>query len=116
MPAITKPLRPIGRYSWRTMGITFSVGEADETSSALRDQLATATWPDGHVVLSPLVAIGLMVFYVLACQCVSTLAVTRRETGSWRWSALMFGYMTLLAYGATLLVFQIGTRLGLGLP
>ena len=130
--AIEPVIEPLG-FDWRigigvltsflarevfvgTMGITFSVGEADETSSALRDQLATATWPDGHVVLSPLVAIGLMVFYVLACQCVSTLAVTRRETGSWRWPALMFGYMTLLAYGATLLVFQIGTRLGLGLP
>ncbi|MFQ5423372.1 MAG: ferrous iron transport protein B [Phycisphaerae bacterium] len=123
-------IRPLG-FDWRlgvgvlssflarevfvgTMGITFSLGEADETSIALQEQLAGSTWPDGRTVLTPLVGIGLMVFYVLACQCVSTLAVTRRETGSWRWPALMFGYMTALAYAASLLVYQVGSRLGVG--
>jgi ferrous iron transport protein B len=80
----------------------------------LRTKLAAATWPDGRRVLTPLVGIGLMVFYVLACQCVSTLAVVKRETNSWRWPAFMFGYMTTLAYLAALLIHQVGTHLGLG--
>ncbi len=97
-----------------TMGITFSLGEADESSPALQKQFATARWPDGRRVLTPLVGVGLMVFYVLACQCVSTLAVVRREMGSWRWPALMFSYMTVLAYLASLAVYQVGSRLGWG--
>lgn len=127
---IEPTIRPLG-FDWRigtgvlssffarevfvgTMGITFAVGEADETSQDLREQLAGATWPDGRTVLTPLVGVGLMVFYVLACQCVSTLAVVRKETGSWRWPALMFGYMTVLAYIASLAVYQIGSRMGWG--
>jgi len=98
-----------------TMGVVYNVGdEADETSEPLRQQIAEATWADGSAVYTPLVGIGLMVFYVLACQCVSTIAVVRRETNSWRWPAFMVGYMTCLAYGAALLVYQVGTALGLG--
>lgn len=123
-------IRPLG-FDWRigtgvlssflarevfvsTMGITFSVGEADETSRDLRQKLAGAKWPNGRTVLTPLVGVVLMVFYVLACQCVSTLAVVRKETGSWRWPALMFAYMTVLAYVASLALYQIGSRLGWG--
>lgn len=91
-----------------TMGITFAVGQADENSVALRDQLAAATWPDGTLVLTPVTGISLMVFYVLACQCVSTLAVVKKETGSWKWPALMFAYMSVLAYAGSLAVNQIG--------
>lgn len=128
--AIEPVLRPLG-FDWRlgagilssflarevfvgTMGITFAVGEADEQSIALREKLASATWPDGSRVMTPLVGVGLMVFYVLACQCISTLAVVRKETGSWRWPTLMFAYMTVLAYAASLAIHQIGTQLGLG--
>ncbi len=57
---------------------------------------------------STLSALSLMVFYVFACMCMSTLAVCKRETGSWGWTLGMFGYMTALAYGASLAVFQIG--------
>jgi ferrous iron transport protein B len=57
---------------------------------------------------SPLTAITLMVFYVFACQCISTLAVCRRETGSWGWAFGMFGYMTALAYAASFLTYQVG--------
>jgi ferrous iron transport protein B len=56
-------------------------------------------------------AISLMVFYVFACQCMSTLAVCKRETGSWRWVFVMFGYMTTLAYIASFVTYQIGIRL-----
>ncbi len=97
-----------------TMGITFAVGEADEQSVALRERLADATWPDGRRLMTPLTGIGLMVFYVLACQCVSTLAVVKKETGSWRWPAMMFAYMSVMAYVAALAVHQIGGRMGWG--
>ena len=53
-----------------------------------------------------------MVFFALACQCMSTLAVVRRESGSWKWPAFMFAYMTALAYAAALVVFQAGRALG----
>ena len=61
---------------------------------------------------TPLVGLSLMVFFVLACQCMSTLAVVRRETNSWRWPLFMFGYMTVLAYCGSLLVYQAGRLLG----
>jgi ferrous iron transport protein B len=49
--------------------------------------MRAARWPDGRRIFTPLVAIGLMVFYVLACQCMSTIAIVHRETNSWRWPA-----------------------------
>lgn len=125
--AIEPAIRPLG-YDWRlgvgmlssflarevfvsTMGVTFAVGEADEQSTALRDRLAAATWPDGRKVLTPLVGVSVIVFYMLSCQCVSTLAVVRRETNSWRWPAFLFAYMTGLAYVASLAVHQVGSRI-----
>ena len=125
---IEPAIRPMG-FDWRlgvgilssflarevfvgTMGITYSVGEADESSTELRDQLAAATWPDGRRVLTPAAGLSLMVFYVLACQCVSTLAVTRRETGSWRWPMLMFAYMTTLACAAALTFMALANSAG----
>ncbi len=124
--AIEPVMRPIG-LDWRmgvgilssflarevfvgAMGITFAVGEPEEHADALRDQLSLATWPDGRRVLTTAAACSLLVFYVFACQCVSTLAVVRKETGSWRWPAFMFAYMTVLAYAAALLVYQVGNR------
>jgi len=96
-----------------TMGIVYSVGEADERSASLLGQIRAATWPDGSKLFTPLVAVGLLVYYVLACQCIATLAVVKQETNSWRWPALMFLYMTGLAYLAALLIYQAGTALGL---
>jgi len=58
-----------------------------------------------------LTALSLMIFYVFACQCMSTLAICRRETGSWKWTGVMFAYMTALAYGASLLTYQLGMRI-----
>lgn len=128
---IEPAIQPLG-YDWRigvgiiasvaarevfvsTMGVVYSVGEADEQSKSLREMLAAAHWPDGRRVFTPLVAVGLMIFYVLACQCVSTLAVVKRETNSWRWPLFMFAYMSVLAYVAALLVYQVGSALGLGI-
>ncbi|MHC4940998.1 MAG: ferrous iron transport protein B [Planctomycetota bacterium] len=95
-----------------TLGVVFSVGEADETSSALRDKLIQAKKPDGTKAYTMLTAISLMVFFVLACQCMSTLAVLKRETNSWRWPVFCFVYMTALAYVGSLVVYQGGLALG----
>lgn len=98
-----------------TLGIVFDIEEASETDESLRDALRKATWPDGNRLMTPLAGVSLMVFFVLACQCMSTIAVVRRESGTWRWPIFMFAYMTALAYGASLVVYQVGSRLGMGL-
>ena len=97
-----------------TMGIIYSVGEADEHSATLQEQMRAAAWPDGRPVFTPLVAVGLMVFYVLSCQCLSTIAVVRQETHGWRWPLFQLAYMTSLAYVAALLIHQVGTAVGKG--
>ncbi len=98
-----------------TLATIYSVGGADENSASLHERLRSDTDPEtGARVFSPLVAVSVMVFFMLACQCMSTLAITRRETNSWRWPAFMFGYMTALAYVCSLLVYQGGLLLGLG--
>jgi ferrous iron transport protein B len=91
-----------------TMGLVYGVGEADEETPSLREAIRA----DAHY--TPLVGLGLMVFFVLACQCMSTLAVVRRETNSLRWPVFMFGYMTVLAYVGALIVHQTGRLLGFG--
>lgn len=95
-----------------TLGIIYSVGDADETSVALRDQLKGDRYPDGRPVYTPLVAVSLLVFFVFALQCMSTLAIARRETNSWLWPAVMWCYMTALAYLFSLIVYQGGLALG----
>jgi ferrous iron transport protein B len=69
--------------------------------------------PDGSPVYTPLVAVTLMVFYVFALQCVSTVAVVRRETNSWKWPLFQWVYMGVLAWGLAFLAFQGGRWLGL---
>ncbi len=76
---------------------------------ALQKQRSTET---GKLVYTPLVALSLMVFYVLACQCFSTFAIVKRETGSWGWMFFMIFYMTGLAWGSSFLVYQGGRFLG----
>lgn len=95
-----------------TLGIIYSVGDA-EGGVALRDALKADRYPDGRPVFTPLVAMSLLVFFVFALQCMSTLAIARRETNTWRWPIVMWFYMTALAYLASLLVYQGGQLLGL---
>ncbi|MEI7750511.1 MAG: ferrous iron transport protein B [Candidatus Omnitrophota bacterium] len=66
----------------------------------------------GELSYTPLVALSLMVFYVLACQCFSTFAIVKRETGSWGWMFFMIFYMTGLAWSASFVVYQGGRLLG----
>jgi ferrous iron transport protein B len=95
-----------------TMGIVFDINDADEQNQPLRDALRSATRADGSRLMTPLTGVSLMVFFVLACQCMSTLAVVRRESGSWKWPAFMFAYQTAVAYTAAFVVFQAGRLLG----
>jgi len=98
-----------------TLGIVYSVGgEADETSEPLREALHDARRDDGSRAYTPLVGLSLMIFFALACQCMSTLAVVRRETRSWRWPLFLFGYMTALAWVTSFVVYQGGRLLGFG--
>ncbi len=93
-----------------TLGVIYAVGDdADEESTPLRESMAADRWPDGRHVFTPLSGISLMVFYVIALQCMSTLAVLRRETGSWRWPVALFVAYTALAYVASLAVYQLGS-------
>jgi ferrous iron transport protein B len=99
-----------------TLGVVFDIGDADETNEPLRETLRAATWPDGSPLFTPLAGVSLMVFFVLACQCMSTVAIVKRESGGWRWPLFMVAYMTVLAYSASLLVYQVGRMFGWGLP
>ncbi|MFO0985140.1 MAG: ferrous iron transport protein B [Planctomycetota bacterium] len=96
-----------------TMGAVFGLGsETDAASGALKDRLRAETRADGRRAYTPLVGLSVMIFFALACQCMSTLATVKRETQSWRWPAFLFTYMSVLAYVASLLVYQGGRLLG----
>ena len=98
-----------------TMGVIYGVGrDSNEESVALRDRMRADKHPDGRPVYSPLVGFSLMVFFALACQCMSTLAIVRRETSGWQWPAFLFAYMTALAWVASFVVYQGGRLAGLG--
>ncbi|HEV3468237.1 MAG TPA: ferrous iron transport protein B [Pyrinomonadaceae bacterium] len=98
-----------------TLSIVYNVGkDAGADSPSLIDAVRDARRPDGTPAWTPLVAVSLMVFFVLACQCMSTVAIVRRETNSWRWPLFMVGYMLVLAYVASLVTYQGGRLLGLG--
>ncbi len=92
-----------------TMGVIFGLGaDTDEDSPSLRETLESATWEGSERKLFTLpVALSIMVFFALCAQCVSTLAVIRRETNSYRWPIFTFVYMTVLAYFAAMITFQI---------
>jgi ferrous iron transport protein B len=95
-----------------TMAVVYNVGDADETSGSLLDALKKDINPrTGKPVFSLIVAINLMLFFILACQCMSTVAVVKRETASWKWPLFMVGYMTALAYVVCLVFYQVASRL-----
>ncbi|MFT7582110.1 MAG: ferrous iron transport protein B, partial [Myxococcota bacterium] len=107
-----------------TLGILHSLGDVDPgdytvdnmapdvataAPDGLRARLQAAKHPDGSPVFGVLTATSLMVFFALCSQCAATLATIRRETRSWRWPIFTFGYMTVLAWLAAVLIFQIGS-------
>ena len=88
-----------------TMGVLAGAGhDADVADQRVLEQVATMTRTDGTPVFTTATCAAALVFFVLAMQCLPTLAVTRRETGSWKWPAIQFGWMTFVAYMAALAV------------
>lgn len=122
--AIEPVITPLG-YDWKigialitsfaarevfvgTMATLYSVGESDDESGLLlRQKMQQARKTDGSKVYSLATGLSLMVFYVLAMQCMSTLAIVKRETRSWKWPVVQFVYMTALAYLMSFLTYQI---------
>ena len=128
--AIEPAIKPLG-FDWKigigiigafaarevfvsTLGIVYSVGDAKDDQEPLRQALRDQKNPDGTPAYTPLIGLSLMVFFALACQCMSTLAVVKRETRSWRWPVFLFGYMTTLAWIASFVLYQGGRLLGFG--
>ena len=131
--AIEPIVRPLG-WDWRigcaaiasfparevvlgTLGVIYNLGEVDpgseEGETQLVRRLKAATWDgtDRKVFTLP-VALSIMVFFALCAQCMSTLVVIGRETGSRLWPLVTFSYMTALAWLSAFVVYQVGTRLG----
>ena len=97
-----------------TMGTVYSVGaDTDEESKPLRQQMTEDRWPGGQKVWTTATAISILVYFVIAMQCVSTLAVVKRETNGWGWPIFMQIYMTALAWIAAFVAFQGARALGL---
>lgn len=119
--AIEPAIRPLG-YDWKigiaiitsfaarevfvaTMATLYSVGSVDNDDT-IRDKMRLAKRPDGSPVYTLASGMSLLIFYVFAMQCMSTLAVVRRETRSWKYPALQFIYMLAMAYSFAWLAFQ----------
>jgi len=91
-----------------TMATLYSVGEdRDENNATLRQKMAAATRRDGTKVYNLATGLSLLIFYMAAMQCMSTLAVVKRETRSWKWPAIQLGYMTGLAYVMSFVVYNL---------
>ena len=90
-----------------TMATLYSVGEDDQNSLKLQDKMKAAKREDGTRLYTLATGISLMIFYLFAMQCMSTLAVVRRETRSWKWPVIQLIYMTGLAYLMSLLAYQL---------
>jgi ferrous iron transport protein B len=121
---IEPAIRPLG-YDWKigialitsfaarevfvgTMATLYSVGEdVNENNTTLRQKMGAAVRPDGSKVYDLATGLSLLVFYVLAMQCMSTLAVVKRETRSWKWPVIQLFYMTGLAYLMSWIVYRI---------
>lgn len=89
--------------------------EADDEAlgrERLRQRLAAETWEDGTPMFRPLSVISLLVFYIYALQCLPTTVVSTRESGSWKWAAAQFFFMSGVAALSSLIIYQTGTLLG----
>jgi ferrous iron transport protein B len=107
----------IGAFSARevfvsTLALVYGLDGTDDEAMPLRERMRAEVRSNGRPAYPPLVGLSLMVFFALACQCMSTLAVVKRETQTWRWPFVMFAYMTALAYIASFVVYQGGKLLG----
>ena len=83
------------------LGIVYSVGDTDESSQSLREKL--------QANYTPLVGFCIMLFCLISAPCVATIAMTKKETNSWRWALFQYVLLTVLAYVITLIVYQVGS-------
>ena len=116
-------IRPLG-YDWKigialvtsfaarevfvgTMATLYSVGDDDDGGLLLKEKMKAAVRSDGTPVFTLATGLSLLLFYVFAMQCMSTLAVVKRETRSWKWPIIQLVYMTALAYVMSWMVYQL---------
>ena len=121
--ALEPVIRPLG-FDWKigialvtsfaarevfvgTMATLYSVGDKEAGKETLRAKMAEAKNPDGTPVYTLAVGLSLLVFYMFAMQCMSTLAVVKRETRSWKYPAIQFVYMFAMAYGCSFVVYHV---------
>jgi ferrous iron transport protein B len=86
-----------------TMAVVYGIGSADDQQASLVSSFRRE--------FNTLVGISVMIFFILACQCLATVAIVKRESRSWGWAAFQFGYMTLLAYTASLIFYQVASSI-----
>jgi ferrous iron transport protein B len=96
-----------------TMGVIFGVENAADDPAPLTERLRETKKADGTPVYTTSTGLALLAFFVLACQCMSTVAAIRRETASWRWPAFVVAYTYALGYVAAVLVYQVSTVFGI---
>jgi ferrous iron transport protein B len=127
--AVEPLTRPLG-FDWRidvgligsfgarelmvgTMGVIFGVEDADRDPAPLSERMREAKKPDGSPTYTTRSALALLAFFMLACQCMSTVSAVRRETKSLRWPAFLLAYTYAAAYVAALVVYHLGGMFGL---
>lgn len=126
--AVEPLVEPLG-YDWRigvgilgsfaarevivaTLAQIFAFEAGDEDLEGLGDRIAAAEGPDGEPAYTLATALSLLVFFVFSLQCVSTIAVMKRETGGWKWPGVAFAYMFVLAYVGAFITYRVATALG----
>ncbi len=92
-----------------TMSTIYSIGsEADEDNGTIKARMRAEINPKtGEAMYTPALAFSLLVFYVFAMMCMSTIATVKRETHGWKWPLIQLAYMTVLAYGLAFLTYQV---------
>jgi len=121
--AIEPAIRPMG-FDWKigialitsfaarevfvgTMATLYSVGDEGAGQTTLREKMRDAKRPDGSPVYTLATGLALLIFYVFAMQCMSTLAIVKRETRSWKYPVIQFIYMGAIAYVCAFIVYQL---------
>lgn len=120
--SIEPAIKPLG-YDWKigiaiissfaarevfvgTLATIYSVGDADN-EAPIKDKMAAEVDADGNKIFNFATGISLLLFYAFAMQCASTLAVTRKETNTWKWPAFQLVFMSGFAYLIALIAFQV---------
>jgi ferrous iron transport protein B len=121
--SIEPAIRPLG-YDWKigialitsfaarevfvgTMATLYSLGDEHDTDITLREKMRFARRDDGTLVYTLATGVSLLIFYVFAMQCMSTLAVVKRETKTWKYPIIQFVYMFVLAYGSAFIAYSL---------